>query len=212
MDFLPMRLKHAMELRDIRQAELVELTGISKGALSSYLSGRYAPKQNSIYLLSKALRINEAWLMGADVPMDNDAKEESQPKYHPIKIPVLGRIVAGIPTEAVEDIIDTEEISEEMARTGEFFGLQIKGDSMEPRIRNNDVIIVRKQEDAESGDTVVVMVNGSDATCKRLRKYKDGIELIATNPSYAPLYFTNEEIQSKPVKIIGKVVELRGKF
>lgn len=63
-----------------------------------------------------------------------------------------------------------------------------------------------------AGDIVIATVNGTDATCKRLRKYKDGIELIANNPTYAPMDFSNQEIVEKPVKIIGKVVELRRKF
>ncbi|WP_283683421.1 helix-turn-helix domain-containing protein [Parablautia sp. Marseille-Q6255] len=129
-----------------------------------------------------------------------------------VVINVLGRVAAGIPIEAVTDIIDTEEIPEEMAKTGEFFGLQIHGDSMEPRMCEGDVVIVRQQDDAESGDVVIAMINGNDATCKRLRKYRDGIELISNNPSYDPMFFSNEEIETKPVKIIGKVVELRGKF
>ena len=129
-----------------------------------------------------------------------------------ITINVLGRIAAGIPIDAVEEIIDIEEITEEMAATGTYFGLQIKGDSMEPRICSGDVVIVRQQDDAENGDIVIVLVNGDDATCKRLRKYRDGIELISNNPAYAPMFFSNEDIEKKPVKIIGKVVELRGKF
>lgn len=129
-----------------------------------------------------------------------------------VVINVLGRVAAGIPIEAVTDIIDTEEIPEEMAKTGEFFGLQIHGDSMEPRMCEGDVVIVRQQDDAESGDIVIAMINGDDATCKRLRKYRDGIELISNNPSYDPMFFSNEDIEKKPVKIIGKVVELRGKF
>ena len=84
--------------------------------------------------------------------------------------------------------------------------------SMEPRIYENDVVIVRQQNDAESGDVVIATINGDEATCKRLRKYRDGIELISNNPSYEPMFFSNEEILSKPVRIIGKVVELRGKF
>lgn len=129
-----------------------------------------------------------------------------------VKINVLGRVAAGIPIEAVEEIIDTEEISAEMARTGEFFGLKIHGDSMEPRMCEGDVVIVRKQDDAESGEIVIATVNGSDATCKRLRKYRDGIELISNNPAYSPMFYSNKEIENKPVRIIGKVVELRGKF
>ncbi len=128
------------------------------------------------------------------------------------KIPVLGRVAAGIPINAITEIIDTEEISEDMAKTGDFFALQIQGDSMEPRISNGDVVIVRQQDDAETGDTVIALINGDDAVCKRLRKYKEGLELISTNPSYAPLYFDEETIKNKPVKIIGKVVELRAKF
>lgn len=73
-----------------------------------------------------------------------------------------------IPIEAVTDIIDTEE----MAKTGEFFGLQIHGDSMIPHICDGDIVIVRQQNDAESGDIVIATVNGDEATCKRLRKYK----------------------------------------
>ena len=99
-----------------------------------------------------------------------------------------------------------------MAKTGDFFGLQIHGDSMEPKMSEGDVVIVRKQDDAENGQIIIATVNGTDATCKRLRKYRDGIELISNNPSYEPMFFTNEEIESKPVKIIGRVVELRSKF
>lgn len=202
------RIKEAMELLNMKQADLVERTGISKGALSSYISGRYLPKQTNIYLIAKALNVNEAWLMGSDVPMNRTTSSRSSG----VKINVLGRVAAGIPIEAVEEIIDQEEITEELARTGSFFGLQIKGNSMEPRICEGDVVIVRQQDDAESGDVVIALINGDDAVCKRLRKYRDGIELISNNPSYEPMYFDNDEIEKKPVRIIGKVVELRGKF
>ena len=99
-----------------------------------------------------------------------------------------------------------------MAKTGEYFGLKIRGDSMEPRICDGDVVIVRQQDDAESGDIVIAMVNGDDATCKRLVKYASSIALVSLNTKYEPMMFTNEEIMSKPVRVIGKVVELRGKF
>lgn len=129
-----------------------------------------------------------------------------------VEINVLGRVAAGIPIEAITDIIDTEEISEKLAQTGEFFGLKINGDSMAPDICNNDIVIVRQQDDAENGDIVIATINGDEATCKRLRKYKEGIELLSINPSYKPFEFSNKEILEKPVKIIGKVVESRRKF
>ena len=129
-----------------------------------------------------------------------------------IQIPVLGKVVAGIPVEAVEDILDFEEIPEEMSYLGQFYGLKIKGHSMEPRILEGDVVIVRKQEDAESGDLVIVLVNGDSATCKKLIKNENGITLQSFNPVFEPMYFSAEDIKNKPVQIIGKVVELRGKY
>ncbi len=144
-------------------------------------------------------------------------KEENVPYINSssssgVVINVLGHVAAGIPIEAITDIIDTEEISAKLAKTGEFFGLKIKGDSMAPDICNNDIVIVRQQDDAENGEIVIATINGDEAMCKRLRKYKDGIELLSINPSYKPFDFSNKEIIDKPVKIIGKVVESRRKF
>ena len=128
------------------------------------------------------------------------------------QIPVLGRVAAGIPIEASEEILDWEEITGDMAVNGDYFALQIKGDSMEPKFSNGDVVIVRQQEDADDGDIVIAIVNGNDGVCKKLRKYADGIALVSTNPVYAPMYFSKEEMESTPVRIIGKVKELRAKF
>ena len=139
-------------------------------------------------------------------------QDHVSPTINSVKINVLGRVAAGIPIEAVENVIGTEEITEKLAKTGTFFGLQIHGDSMSPAICNGDVVIVRQQADAESGDIVIATVNGTDAVCKRLRKYKEGIELLSNNPTYTPMEYSNADIIEKPVKIIGKVVELRRKF
>lgn len=207
MDSISNRIKTAMDMYNLKQSDLVVRTGISKGALSSYITGRYLPKQNNIHLIAKALNVSESWLMGADVPMNRTLTKSSA-----VTINVLGRVAAGIPIDAIEEIIDTEEITEELAKTGDYFGLKIKGDSMEPRIYDGDVVIVRQQSDAESGDIVVAMVNGDDAVCKRLVKYATSIALVSLNSKYEPMMFTNEEIEAKPVKIIGKVVELRGKL
>ena len=129
------------------------------------------------------------------------------------KIPVLGRVAAGIPITATENIVDWEEISGEMALDGEYFALQIKGDSMEPRICNGDIVIVRQQPDADSGDTVIALINGDDAVCKKLKKYEDGsIALISNNPAYTPLFFSVSDAENVPVSILGKVAELRGKL
>ena len=204
------RLALALSNKNMIPQELANASGVSKASISQYLNGSHAPSNISSGKMAKILDVNPVWLMGFDVPMKE--KISSLPQRKGVPIPVYGRVAAGVPLEMIEDIIDTEEITEKMSRTGDFFALQIHGDSMEPKMSEGDVVIVRRQEDAESGDTVIATVNGTDATCKRLRKYRDGIELIATNPSYEPMFFSNEEIEKKPVRILGRVVELRAKF
>ena len=189
--------------------ELSKDSGVSKSALNHYLKGDLVPSQENAEKMAAVLKVNPLWLMGIQKNMISDQPVVSDGA---VQIKVLGRVAAGIPIEAVTEYIDTEEIPAKMAQSGDYFGLQIHGDSMEPRMREGDVVIVRQQDDAENGDIVIAMVNGSDATCKRLTKYAGGIGLISLNPNYDPMMFTDQEIVDKPVRIIGKVVELRAKF
>lgn len=125
---------------------------------------------------------------------------------------VYGTIPAGIPMECIEDIIDTEEISSVMLKGDkQYFGLKVKGDSMFPDYLDGDILILLKQDDCESGDDCVVMVNGNDGTFKRVLKNEKGIILQPLNNKYQPMVYTNEDIEKLPVKILGKVVELRRK-
>lgn len=124
-------------------------------------------------------------------------------------IPVLGRVAAGIPAEMIEDVIDYEEIDDAV---GEAFALVIAGDSMEPKLSRGDVVIVRRQEDVESGEIAVVTVNGDDATCKRVIKRDDGILLVSLNPAYDPQFYSCEDIRTLPVTVLGRVVEARCKL
>ena len=130
----------------------------------------------------------------------------------PIQIRVLGKVAAGVPIEAVEDVIGEETISKKMAETGDYFGLRISGDSMEPTIHHGSIVIVRQQDDVENGDIAIVIVNGEDATCKKIEKFENGIMLVPINKAYEEKFYTNEEIEKLPVRIIGKVVESRTKF
>ena len=114
--------------------------------------------------------------------------------------------------ECIEDIIDKEEISEDMLRGGkQYFGIRVKGNSMENEYLDGDTLIVEKTEYCESGDDCIVMVNGNDGTFKRVFKNENGIILQPLNPAYAPMVYTNEQIISLPVKILGVVVEIRRK-
>lgn len=198
------RIREKREAMGMTQEELAAKLGYkNKSSIAKIETGANDIVQSKVIEFANVLHTTVSYLMGWDLTSSSRKG---------VAVNVLGRVAAGIPIEAIEDVIDTEEISEEMAKTGEFFGLQIHGDSMEPKFSDGDVVIVRKQNDAESDDIVIAMVNGDDATCKRLKKYKDGIALISTNPAYDPMYFSKEEIETKPVRILGRVVELRAKF
>lgn len=199
-------LNYYLNENDKTQAELAKYVGVSTASVCNWCKGIKLPRMDKVDRMCDFFQIKRSDLM------DEHSHTKSTSNKKAVIINVLGRVAAGIPIEAVEEIIDQEEITEDLARTGSFFGLQIKGNSMEPRICEGDVVIVRQQDDAESGDVVIALINGDDAVCKRLRKYRDGIELISNNPSYEPMYFDNDEIEKKPVRIIGKVIELRGKF
>lgn len=189
-----------------QQKEIAKDLGYSSTTFNTWCVGKIVPSAGKVQKIADYFGIGKSDLL------DDKSSLLGKSRTVGVTIKVLGRVAAGLPIEAVENIIDTEEISEDMAKNGEYFGLQIHGDSMEPRMYEGDVVIVRQQDDAESGDIVIAMVNGNDATCKRLTKYASGIALISLNTKYDPMMFTNEEILEKPVKIIGKVVELRGKL
>ncbi len=125
---------------------------------------------------------------------------------------IYGTIPAGIPMECIEDIIDTEEISADMLKGGkQYFGLRVKGNSMEPEYLDGDTLILEKADDCESGDDAIIMVNGNDGTFKRVFKNENGIILQPLNPEYSPVVYSNEQIENLPVRIIGIVEEIRRK-
>ncbi|MBR2848800.1 MAG: helix-turn-helix domain-containing protein [Clostridia bacterium] len=197
------RLKVARQRANLNQSELAKTVGVSRSTIAMWESGASQPDIEMILQLSHVLDISVGELLG---------EETDSPLPDPTWINVLGRVAAGIPIEAIEEVIDREQISEAMARNGTYIGLQIHGSSMEPRMREGDIVIVRLQDDCDSGDTVIAMVNGDEATCKILQKTREGISLLSTNPAYSPMFFSNHDIETLPVRIIGKVVELRAKF
>ena len=196
------RVELGLTMKDVAKA-----VGVSEGTVSRWESGNISNmRRDRLFALSRVLHLSVDDLMGW--------KEETSAftRSSAVRIPVLGRVVAGIPLEAVEEILDWEEIPQAMADSGSYFALQVKGDSMEPKISDGDVVIVRQQEDVESGEVAIVLVNGEDATVKKIKKTSGGIQLLPTNPTYDPIFYTAEEAETLPVRIIGKVVELRAKF
>lgn len=186
---------------NLSQSELAEKLGVAASTISMYEVGKREPDFETEEKIADFFNTDLNTLRGRD----NESKSG-------IIINVLGRVAAGIPLEAIEEIVDTEEITEDLSRTGKFFGLRIKGDSMEPDIHDGDTVIVRQQDDAENDEIVIALVNGNDGVCKRLKRYQDSIALVSLNAKYEPMYFSQKEIMDKPVRIIGKVIELRRKF
>lgn len=192
-----------LENHNISQKDFAESIEIAPNRLSQWANDKRQPDNDSWILLSQKLNIPIDDLMG---------NEKFQTKKRGVRIPVYGNVAAGIPLEAVTDIEDWEEIDENMAAHGEFIALRIHGKSMEPRILDGDVVIVKIQSFIEDGDIGIIFVNSDDATCKKIKKTPNGIMLISNNPAFEPMFYSNEEIENLPVRVLGKVVELRGKF
>ena len=191
-------IRYYRKTTKLTQEELGKMLGVGKSNISMYETDDRTPPLDIIVKMSKIFNVDISTLTGNASHSDVT------------KIPVLGYVAAGIPIEAVTDIRDYKEITPDMVKDGsEYFGLQIKGDSMEPRIYDGDVVIVRKQADVDSGQIAIVCINGDNATCKKVVKQSDGILLQPLNPSYAPTYYSFKETENIPVTIIGKVVELR---
>ena len=196
------RIYELRKQNGLSQQKLAEILNVHQTAVSQWEKGRTNPDMSILQAMSKYFKVS------IDYILNNNSTQEKQG----IHIPVLGRVAAGVPITAAENIIDYEEIEEELSKTGEFFALKIHGSSMEPRFCKGDVVIVRQQSDVDSGNIAIVLINGEDATCKKVIKQTDGIMLVSINSNYAPMYYTNKEIETLPVKILGKVIELRAKF
>ena len=197
------RIKQLRTGLEMKQTDLARQLSVGQNTISNWETEKTEPDTASLQKMAAIFGVSIDYILGHNamrVPGDG------------LQVPVLGDVAAGIPIEAIQDIVDYEEIDQAMSSSGEFFGLRLKGDSMEPRMRDGDVVIVRKQDDVETGDVAVVMVNGDNATVKRIKKGPSGITLIPNNPVYDPMFYTNEEIETLPVRILGKVVELRAKF
>lgn len=195
-------IKKLRKEKGMTQEELGKLLGKNRAAINKMESGATVNfKRDTLLKLSEIFNITVTDLLQSDKP---------KPTHK--RIPVLGKVAAGEPIEQVEDIIGYEEIPFSLAETATYFALKIRGDSMEPRMYDGDVVIVRQQECAENGDIVIASVNGKDATCKRFRKTDSGIMLISLNSKYDPFVFSPEQVESLPIRILGKVVEMRCRF
>lgn len=187
---------------DITLEEIGDYVGVSKTTVQRWESGNISNmRRDRIKKLSEILKIDADELLGIDIQKDE----------HMTKIPVLGKVAAGVPVTAQEDIIGYEKVPEEWTENNSIFALEIKGDSMEPRIMEGDIVIVREQKTVENGEIAIVVI-GDEAVCKKVVKHSDSIVLVSLNTKYEPVLFSLKDMEEKPVVIAGKVIELRAKF
>lgn len=201
------RLRELRKEKGLTMKKFGALFNIAESTVSLYETGK---RDIDISLLSKIAKyfgVSIDYLLGVT---DSNLSPINAPLTAGAKIKVFGRVPAGIPVEAIEDIIDEIEISEKMANDDhEYLALLVTGESMLPIYQDGDIVIIRKQETANTGDDIVAYVNGYDATLKRLQRYKEGIRLKALNPNFESRFYTNAQIESLPVSILGIVVEMR---
>ena len=218
------RLKTIMYERNLKQVDILQLAKpycekygikLKKNDLSQYVSGKVEPGQNKLTVLGSALNVNEAWLMGYDVPINKnyntDSTSDSTIFEHfdnikPIrlkKFPMLGEIACGEPIWADED--KESYIMADMDIQADFC-LTAKGDSMiNARINDGDIVFIRQMPMVENGDIAAVIID-NEATLKRVYYYPEKNKLVLNpeNPAFEPLVYINEELDT--IRILGKAV------
>ncbi|KAA2274714.1 XRE family transcriptional regulator [Staphylococcus haemolyticus] len=196
-------IKSAMKEQDMSLSELARRVGVAKSAVSRYLNLTREFPLNRSEDFAKALSISTEYLLGFD---KSEQHEQPQLETLPVKkIPVVSKVSAGLPIYSEENLIDyiyfaTNKLNSDK----EEFGLKVSGDSMDKIFQDGDIVVVEKDSVVENGQLGVVMINGYNATVKRIRYNGDQIILIpeSNNSSHYPqVYGKNDE-----VKIIGRVV------
>ncbi len=199
-------LKNLRAEKGVLQKDVAKFLGIDRTTYVKYENGNSEPNSEMLIALANYFNVSIDYLLGR---IDHNVSPVELPS-NTVKIPVLGRIPAGVPFEAIEDITGYIEIPEDWLAGGrEFFALRIQGDSMFPEYLSGDIIVFERADTCDTGDDCAVMVNGDDATFKRVERKESGVVLKPLNPEYEILFFTNEEIENKPVRIIGIARELR---
>lgn len=184
-------LKRLLYERQLLQVDVAKRLGITKQTVSMWCAGQSMPRGETMTQLLQMLGVSLDELTGAS--------QTAPAKGSVLRVPILGRIPAGVPLEMIEDVQGYEEIS---WRPGEFFGLRVRGSSMAPDIRDGDLVIIKKQEDVESGQIAAVSIGGEDATLKKVQKVDGHVVLLPLNPAYEPMFFP-----ASSVRILGLLVE-----
>lgn len=205
-------LKKLREGKGLSTREVYELSKVSNSYLSLVENGHRRASAVVLKKLAPVYDVNylDLYIKAgyADLVEDEQLKKIGAISLSDIetsKIPILGTVKAGYDYLAQENIIDYISFKVDGSDKENYYALNVVGDSMEPLFDDGDTVIVHKQDDFENGDNCVVLINGNEATVKKVYKGNNGIELKAINPYYPPKIFTKEEIEDLPIKIIGVV-------
>lgn len=201
IETLGMRLKQIMQERGLKYETLGQLLDMKPQTLNRYVLGKREPKASVVMDMATRLGVDERWLQGYDVPpvRQADAGEKL--------VPVLGSIRAGNPAHAIEDIEGWE--SADVDDPGQYFYLRVVGDSMiNAGIHPNDRVLIHRQSTAENGQIVACMVDGGDATLKRLRRQGMFVILQPENSAYEPRIVSQQEFELGSARILGVAEKL----
>ena len=204
-EIMAKNIRRLMDGKGVSRRELCNLLGFKYSTVTDWLNAEKYPRIDKIEMMANFFGVNKADLVE---PFNEHPATNSY-----VHIPVLGAIPAGIPSEAIESVLDYEDIPADMAKHGNFYGLIARGHSMEPTINDGDVVIIRQQPTVESGEIAVVKLNGNEATLKEVKITDEGIFIIGHNRSaFEPMFLTHEKARNLPLRILGKAVELRRKL
>lgn len=214
-------IKRIREEKGMSQDELARLVGFkSRSSINKIEMGVNDITQSKLIAIANALHVSPGELMGEDEEVASPADLSSRlPNMVSIEartfcVPIVGRVAAGRPIVADEEIIGYEYIDNKYSKDGhEYFGLRIVGKSMEPTIMDGDIVIVRRQNYVENGEIAIVLIDGEEATAKEVKESADGITLIGHNAAvYTPHFYSAQEVKDLPIQIIGRVVQSIRKF
>ncbi len=203
------RIKNKRLEMKMTLAELGNIIGVAPSTIQRYEAGSIArPKIPVIKAICSALGVSYSWLTGVDslpvnaVPADMNSN---------VKIPIIGRVAAGLACHAEQYVEGYEYASAEDIRDDEeYVYLRVKGDSMSPLILEGDLVLVRCQDIVDSGTYAVVIIDNEDGVVKKIFMSKGRIELRSENPYYPPRIFEGEECAR--VRIFGKVIQSKRNF
>lgn len=204
------RLRELRIRKNMTQGELSKATGLTQSAIAMYETGKREPKIEVMELLADYFNVDMNYITGK-TDKTTMLSASAIDAIDVIRIPMLGRVVAGDPQEAIQEAEEFLYIpAMGNKRSEDYFALRVNGESMEPNLLDGDIAIVHIQPDIDSGQIAVVLIDNQDSTVKRVFKSQDGITLVADNPAvFSPRFFTNDDCLTMPVRILGRVISIQ---